>query len=178
MTPEFSRTERLDSIGGEPREVTIVADEQERAALARRFGLVSVERLEARFTVRRDGAGVVASGQVTAAVTQACSVTGEPLDAAVDEAVALRFVSPGSHAEDEVELAGEALDTIEIEGSAIDLGEAAAETMSLALDPFPRAPGAEEALKAAGILSEEEAGSFGALAGLRGKLAERGDPEK
>ena len=42
--------------------------------------------------------------------------------------------------------------------------------MALALDPFPRAPGAEEALRAAGVIGEGEAGPFGALAGLKAKL--------
>ena len=56
------------------------------------------------------------------------------------------------------------------DGAAIDVGEAVAETLSLSLDPYPRAPGAEEALEAAGVKSEEEAGPFAALAGLRDKL--------
>ena len=37
----------------------------------------------------------------------------------------------------------------------LTLGEAVAET--LALDPFPRSPAAEEALRQAGVLQEEEA---------------------
>ncbi|PZQ61989.1 MAG: hypothetical protein DI544_05150 [Sphingomonas taxi] len=172
MTTEFSRIERLDTIGGEPREVTIAADEAERAALARRFGLVAVERLEATFAIRQEGGGVAARGRVAAAVVQACAVTGAPLPATVDETVALRFVAPATGGgEEEVELAGDALDTIEIEGGGIDLGEAAAETMVLALDPFPRSPDAAAALKEAGVLSEDEAGPFGALAGLKDKLA-------
>jgi uncharacterized protein YutE (UPF0331/DUF86 family) len=56
-------------------------------------------------------------------------------------------------------------------GAMIDLGEVAAETMALALDPFPRGPDAESALKAAGVISEEEAKPLGALAGLKDKLA-------
>ena len=44
--------------------------------------------------------------------------------------------------------------------------------MALALDPYPRAPGAEAVLRAAGVVSEEEAGPFGALAALRGRLGE------
>ena len=68
----------------------------------------------------------------------------------------------------------EKIDTIEIEGGAIDLGEAAAETMALALDPFPRSPNAAAALKKAGVISEEEAGPFGALAGLKAKLEGKG----
>ena len=39
-----------------------------------------------------------------------------------------------------------------------------------ALDPYPRSAGAEAALKEAGVLSEEEAGPFAALAELKTKL--------
>ena len=169
--PEFSRPQRIDTIGGEARTVEIAADPAERDALAERFDLVGIDGLAGTFTIRRDAAGIVVDGRVTAALTQACSVTGEPLAARVDEPVALRFVVAGVESQDEVELGDEDIDVIAYEGGAIDLGEVAAETMALALDPFPRSPGAEAALKAAGVLSEEEAGPFGALAGLREKLS-------
>lgn len=171
MTTEFSRLERLDTIGGEDRTVTIAADADERAALARRFDLVAVERLEGAFAVRRDPAGVLVRGTVLAAVVQACSVTGDPLPATIDELVALRFVAPGADGGDEIELGSDSIDTVELEGGGVDLGEVAAETMALALDPFPRSPRAEAVLREAGVLSEEEAGPFGALAGLKAKLA-------
>ncbi|MEH3122778.1 MAG: DUF177 domain-containing protein [Sphingomonas phyllosphaerae] len=172
MTTEFSRVERLDTIGGEDRQVTIEADEAERLALARRFGLVALDRLTATFAIRRDAGAVIARGHVSAAVVQSCTVTGNPLPARVEEDVALRFVEAitATDGEEEVELSGEALDTIEIEGGGIDLGETAAETMALALDPFPRSPDAAAVLKQAGVLSEEEAGAFGALAELKAKL--------
>ncbi|UVO51172.1 DUF177 domain-containing protein [Sphingomonas sp. SUN019] len=169
MTPEFSRPERLDTIGDVERTVEIAANEAERTALARRFALIAIDRLTATFAIRREGTGVRATGHVSAAVTQACSVTGDPIASTVDEPVTLRFAEP-TPVEEEVDLTDEALDTIEIEGGAIDLGEAAAETMALALDPFPRSLAAEQALKAAGVKSEEEAGRFGALAGLRDRL--------
>ena len=170
---EFSRIERLDTIGADAREVRIVADAAERAALARRFDLLSVERLEAVITIRREAAGIAARGTVSAAVVQPCSVTGDPVPSAIEEPVALLFVDAGHGVEEEVELDADALDTIEIEGGGIDLGEAAAETMALALDPFPRSPAAAAALKDAGVVSEEEAGPFGALAGLKDKLAKK-----
>ncbi len=172
MTTEFSRVERLDMIGGEDRQVSIEANAEERLALSRRFGLVSLDHLSAAFAIRRDGNAVSARGHVSAAVVQSCTVTGTPLPATVDEDVALRFVEPATATggEEEVELSGDALDTIEIEGGGIDLGEAAAETMALALDPFPRSPDAAAVLKQAGVISEEEAGAFGALAGLKAKL--------
>ena len=170
MTPEFPRPIRIDTIGDGERIVTVEANEDERRRLAGRFGLVAIERLTARFSVRREAAGVLATGQVEAAATQACSVTGEPIEAVVDETVALRFVDEMAEEGDEIELSGDALDTLPIEGGAIDLGEAAAETMALALDPFARSAGAEEALRKAGVVSEEEAGAFGALAGLKALL--------
>ena len=168
---EFSRPERVDTIGEGERTISVVADESERAALARRFALIAVQRLEASFAVRREGSAVKASGRIAATVTQACSITGEPIEASVDEPVILRFADEedGANAE-EVELSADAVDTLPIEGDAIDLGEAAAETMALALNPFPRAPGAEAALAKAGVLAEGEAGPFGALTGLKGKL--------
>lgn len=177
MTPEWSRRERLDTIGADERIVAIEADAGERAALAARFGLQSVERLAARFAIRRDGAGILATGRVEALVVQPCVATAQPVETAIDEPVSLRFVEPalrgGGDADEEVELGGDALDTIEIDGGAIDLGEAAAETMALAIDPFPRAPDAAATLKAAGVMTEEEARPAGALAGLGALLAGR-----
>ena len=169
MTPEWSHPERVDTIGEQPRTVLIAADADQRAALARRFGLVAILRLEANFALRREGEGVLATGRVSADVTQACSITDEPLAALVDEPVELRFVEDMADGE-EVELSEDALDTMPIEGGAIDLGEAAAETMALALDPFPRSSNAAAALKAAGVIGEDELTPFNAFAGLKDKL--------
>lgn len=175
MTPEWSRPEKIDTIGEREKPVAIEADAAERAALAERFGLLSIDRLQADLVVRRDAAGILVTGTVRSAVVQPCSVTGEPVPATVDEPVALRFVEPTAHGtEEEIELSGDTLDTIEIEGGAIDLGEAAAETMALALDPFPRSPNAAAVLKDAGVISEEEARPLGALAGLKAKLEGKG----
>ena len=169
--PEFSRPERVDTIGENPRPVAVAADETERAALARRFDLLAIERLEARFTVRREGGAIIADGRVTGAVVQPCAASGVPVPALVDEPVTLRFVDALDVGEEELELSPDALDTLPIENGAIDLGEAAAETLALALDPFPRAPDADAALAASGVVGEAPAGPFGGLADLARKLS-------
>lgn len=169
MTPEFSRLHPLDRIGAGASKAEVVAEAGERGALARRFGLVSIESLAASYSLRRDPAGVHATGHLSARVTQSCIVTDAPLPATVEEDFALRFL-PESEAAVEVELSEDECDTVFYSGGAIDLGEAAAETLALALDPFPRSPDADIALRAAGVLSEDDAGPFGALAGLRDKL--------
>ncbi|WP_375398384.1 DUF177 domain-containing protein [uncultured Sphingomonas sp.] len=173
MKAEFSRPVRIETLGEGERAIEIAADATECAALAERFGLLAVDRLEARFAVRREAGAIAATGQVTATLVQACSVTGDPLPATVDEEVALRFVDDDAATGDEIELTDDDLDVIAYDGGAIDLGEAAAETMALALDPFPRGPRAAHALREAGVIGEEEAGPFGALAGLKDKLAAR-----
>lgn len=169
--PEFSRPVRIDTIGDAARSIAISADAEERAALATRFGLRSLDRLDATLAIRREAGGVLVTGRVTAQAEQICVVTGETVPAAIDEQIALRFVPEDAPiAEDEIELGADALDTLPFDGGAVDLGEAAAETMALALDPYPRAPGADDVLRAAGVVSEEEAGPFGALASLRDRL--------
>ena len=176
--PEFARPHRLDQIGAGTSDVTIEADPAERAALAERFRLLAIETLTARYALRRDAAGIRATGHLSARVTQSCIVTEVPLPAKVEEDFDLRFVpEPGDGASDEVELDEGDCDTIFYTGGAIDLGEAAAETLALALDPFPRSPGADAELRAAGVLSEDEAevaaaeekpaSPFAALAGLK-----------
>lgn len=172
-TPEFSRLERIDTIGTGEREIRVVADPAERAALAARFGLKAIDRLEGVFRVQRDATGIVAQGHVDAAVTQACTVTDESLPVIIAEPVALRFVAEDAPEADEIELSEDALDVMGFDGAAIDLGEAAAETMALALDPFPRGPNAAAALREAGVISEEEAKPLGALAGLKAALEKR-----
>jgi uncharacterized metal-binding protein YceD (DUF177 family) len=171
--PEFSRLERIDTIGEGEREIRISATEDERAALALRFELKSIGALQAVFHLKRDTAGIVARGNVRAAVVQSCAVTDDALPVTVDEPVALRFVADDASDADEIELNEDALDTMSFDGAAIDLGEAAAETMALALDPFPRGPNAAAALREAGVISEEEAKPLGALAGLKAQLEKR-----
>lgn len=163
--PEFSRPERIDAIGAGDRAIKVAADTAERRALAARFGLIAIAALTGAFTLCREAAGFRVRGRVSAALTQPCSATGEPLAATVDEPVDLLFVAEGDPGED-VELSDDSIDTVFHDGAAIDLGEVAAETMALALEPFPRGPNADDTLRSAGVLNEGQIGPFGALAGL------------
>ncbi len=171
MKPEFSRPERLDTIGERERVIDIAATDAERAALAKRFAMVSISALAARFTIKRTEAGILLKGRVTGAAVQACSVTDEPLDTRIDEPVALLFVEQLLAEGDEVELSDTALDMVAIEGGTIDLGEAAADTLALSIDPFPRGPNAAAALAAAGVISEDEFRPANAFSDLKARMA-------
>ena len=173
--PEFSRTYRIDTLGGQPRAISIGADEAERAALARRFNLPAIAHLSAEAAIARSGESVTAEGRVRAEVTQSCVATGEPVEEVVDEPFRIEFrPHPETAAEEEIELSEGELDVVFYDGNAVDLGDAVAETVSLALNPFPRSRKAEEALRQAGVKTEEEAkiesSPFAALQGLKDKL--------
>jgi uncharacterized metal-binding protein YceD (DUF177 family) len=170
--PEFSRPVRVDTLGSEPRGQRIEADEGERAALAKRFDLPGIARLAAEALLARDGLDVTVEGRIEAEVTQSCVATGIPVGARIEAPFRLVFRPPPEEGrpDEEMELTRSELDVVFYEGDAVDLGEAAAETLALALDPYPRTPNAEEALKAAGVKTEAEAGPFGALVGLKDKL--------
>ncbi|QAY77011.1 DUF177 domain-containing protein [Sphingosinicella sp. BN140058] len=176
MSPEFSRSYRVDTLGGGARQIAIEAEADERSAVAKRFGLVAIDRLAAEAALTRAGEIVTARGSISAAVTQSCVGTGEPVEERIEEDFVVEFRPhpESSGGEEEIELSEGELDVVFYDGAAIDLGEAVAETLSLALNPFPRSPAAEEALRAAGVKSEEEAQAesspFAALGALKDKL--------
>jgi len=80
------------------------------------------------------------SGRLRADVVQACVVSLEPVASAIEQDFTLLYgpTQPGKSVMVDLET-----DVAEpFEGDAIDIGEAAAQQLALALDPYPRAPGA------------------------------------
>lgn len=148
----------------------LAANEEERSAVARKLDLLGLDRLEAAVTLHREGEKVRADGRLRASIVQACVATGEPVPAMIDERIAVQFLpEPAGEPDLEVELSEQDLDVIFHDGREIDLLAAIADELSLALDPYPRSAGAEDALRDAGVMSEEQAGPFAALAALKGK---------
>ena len=174
MSANFAFHLKLDQIGQGQR-VDVSVDDSECADIARRLGLVSLDRLEAHAVLSRDGARVHAEGRVLASLEQSCVVTGEPVSSAVDEPFAVDFLpeSTTGRPDDEVELGADDCDTMFHDGASVDLGAAVVDSLALALDPYPRSAGAEASLREAGVISEEEAGPFAALGALRDKLGKQ-----
>lgn len=168
MHDEFSRSLPVDAIGDGER-LEIAAGEAERAAIAARLGLVSLERLEAHVTFRCDGSRIRASGRIRASLQQSCVATGDPVAEHIDDPFDLVFVpEPARSAHDEeIELGEADCDVVFYDGRSIDLGVAIADTLALAMNPYPRSAGADAALKEAGVLSEAEASPFAVLAKLK-----------
>ncbi len=172
--PEFSYPVRLDVIGSAEITHNLSANAEERAALSARFDLASLDVLSAKLSMYRDDQGIRVRGSLSAELAQICVATGDPVLAKFDLPVDLMFVEePDAPADGEIELAEDECDLLFHDGKAVDLGEAVAQSLGLALDPYPKAPSADAVLRAAGVKSEDEikaeTGPFAALATLKSK---------
>jgi len=164
---EFSRMIDRRAIG--PEAVSIEASLDECAALARRFELVAVDALSAQVQLIAEGAEVAASGTLRAAIVQTCAISGEPLPVAVDEPIAFRFVPQRAFGDNdiEVELEEAELDEIDYAGTTFDLGEAVAQSLALAIDPYATGPEADQVREKIGLSGDPSSGPFAALAALK-----------
>ena len=123
---------------------------------------------EASFDIARQGRGLRVDGEGSATVEQTCIVSLEPMTSEIREPVELVFMPAGASAQ--AVAIGEDLDPtaadepeVLVDGVA-DVGAAATEFLLLAIDPYPRKPGA--VLDAA---TSDHAGAhpFAALAALK-----------
>jgi uncharacterized metal-binding protein YceD (DUF177 family) len=146
-TPEFSRPVLTAKISSTPATYRLTANAAERAALAERFGLVSLDRLEAEVRLERVAGDFHLAADLAADLVQSCIVTLEPIPVAIAESFTLCY-RPGIDEDEADRLALENPEDEIIEplmGESIDIGEAVAQQLSVAMDPYPRVSGAQSA---------------------------------
>lgn len=154
--PEFSRPIRTRPLPAEA--VRLEASEAEREALAVRFGISAIEALVAEVALDETATAIRGEGRLEASIVQACAVSGEDFPVLIEEPLAFRFVpeTVGAEAADhEIELDTDELDEIAYSGDSFDLGEAVAQSLGLAIDPYAEGPGADAARKKAGIVTDD-----------------------
>jgi uncharacterized metal-binding protein YceD (DUF177 family) len=169
QAPEFSRPIDLARIGTTETAHDVSATAAERDALARRFGLLDLAHLEARVRLRRAHAGtrLHLAGHLTADVTQACVVSLDPVANHLEHDFTVVYGELSEDADVSVEVDDESV----VEPSPVatlDIGEAVAQELALALDPYPHAPGA--AVESAGTgdsTGVERSNPFSVLVNLR-----------
>lgn len=160
--------------------VRIEANEAERSALAEAHDLVAVDEFVADLDVKRwRKDGVRIQGAVKARIVQECIVTLEPVTADLDVGIDAVFLPEGSRLARPLDDDGALIVDAEgpdipetFEGGEIDVGAVAEEFFELAIDPYPRAPGAElgEIGDADDGGESGEENPFAKLARLRDKL--------
>jgi hypothetical protein len=159
--PEFSRPIAADRIGAGDFSTVVEATADERAAVAERLMIPAVAALSCTVTLCRgaDAARgeIVAEGELRAAVTRTCVVSAEDFAVEITTRFRALLVRAGTE-RDEIDLEGE--DEVAYQDGVLDLGELATEELALALDPYPRMPGAVSPDDA----GEREASPFAILA--------------
>jgi len=170
--PELSHIIKISDIGSVPLTGSISANDRQRSALARRFDLPEIRSFKVDYLLQERGERFVCTGSIIANLSQACVISGHDVPVKLEENFEIAFIKKAdlTSVDDEVELASEDCDLAEYEGTQIDLGETVAQTLYLALDPYPRSADADNVAQEKGLLSEGEAGPFGILAGLKDKL--------
>lgn len=142
----FSRLFDVSRLGdGNTWHQQVEATPGECGDLARFLGTVAVRRLQADVALTRRGRQIRADFHVRADVVQTCVVTLDNLDTALDEEFSLIF-------DPDVRRSGEFDEPLSVTDDdppeplvdeTVDAGVAVGEMMALALDPWPRRPGAE-----------------------------------
>ncbi len=141
---EIERLIDLDKLGPNGAALEITTSENERAALAKRFGFMGLPAFSARITVdRKPGGQVVVEGRLKGRIVQACILSLDPVTQELDDAFRLVFAE--NVTEDLDPESGEAVlnangDAPEpLTGNMLDVGEIAAEQLSLTAIRIPAA---------------------------------------
>lgn len=171
MKPEFSRLVSVADMAHGPRTFELNAESDERKALARRFGLQSIDRLEAkvRLRLRAGGRRVSLKADFQADVVQSCVLTLQPVEHHIEAAIKVHF-APSDEIDSprivDIDLDAEDPPEALIDGK-IDMGEVVAEHLALELDPFPHADGAAfGGMESGDIMEDGEVLSKGSLVRL------------
>ncbi|MBY0511085.1 MAG: DUF177 domain-containing protein [Rhodospirillaceae bacterium] len=195
VAPEFSFPVDITTLPAIGRSYPIKASPEECGLVAARLGLQSIGAINAVLEITPAGKGLIkVTGTVKAEVVQTCVVSLAPVPAHVEDAVSATFVTEERAAADALKkerakarksvpkkAAGEEEEVIGLQGDdppeiardgRIDLGEVAVVHLALALDPYPKAPGAAFDAQAWGGEGEKDekatvVSPFAALAKLK-----------
>jgi len=170
MTEPFDWSYRTAEVPEAGLRQVRAATEAECAQAATGLGVVSCEHIDADFTIRAIGKGHYRmAGKVEARLTQSCVVTLDPIAQTAEGHFDVEYWPAAElpqGGEEEVE-ALSAAEIEPIEHGRIDAGRIVYETLSAAVDPYPRKAGAEF-VPDAEISEPRESGPFAALKKLKG----------
>lgn len=161
----FTHPVAVATLHGETH-LKLAPDVEARQRIARHLQLDKVEKLEAHFEISHAASGLVTvGGAFEADIRPICVVSLEAFDQHLREEIAIRFAPEGliekmtKRAEENEDEDFEPPDAIT--DGAIDFGALLVEVLALALDPYPRKPGAAFS----GLI--EDAGTVSPFAALK-----------
>lgn len=171
--PLSAWTHRVADVSERGLEVRRAATTAECAEIAAALELVACNRLDVNYQIRPiSGARFRLVGRLVADVVQSCVVTLEPVEAHIDEPLEEEFWPPEQlpEAESGLDAEQEALAATiaeAIENGRLEVGRVVYQRVGTALEPFPRAPGAELDAAASATPRDQSASPFAVLARLK-----------
>ncbi|MFZ4808243.1 MAG: DUF177 domain-containing protein [Hyphomicrobiaceae bacterium] len=167
LTPVLDWAHDLHTLGERGVQASRSATPEERANLARLLDLAECQRLDVTYNLKPLSRGRIRlKARIEADVVQRCVISLAPVPAHIDETIELEFWPAEDIGDTTVEVDPLGPPTPEpINHGAVDYGRVVYEEIAAALDPYPRAPGAELAPPR----PEDEAATkpFAALARLK-----------
>lgn len=157
--PEWPVLVDAQTVTNHPQKMRISAGEGERKALAKRLDLHQINSLSADLTLHREKGNVIhVNGLMKAHVIQSCSISADPVQTQIEETfegwyadqdrivmlAKARHEKLGRLADSELPILDESEDPEPLVNGMIDVGELVVQSLSLALDAFPRRRGLEE----------------------------------
>ncbi len=156
--PEFSHSLELGAAMRGIKHFRLTANDAERVAVAVRLGVDAVASLDGELTVSVSKARIIVKGVLKASLARECVASLEPITEIIDEAFDVEFLrqEPADRA---VEASEDEWDGADIppeahEGDDFDMGEFLVQQLALAMDPFPRKPGAASLAEKYGRIGE------------------------
>jgi len=151
-TGEFSHKVSVNPWPENGINVELTATNDEREALCARFDLIELPSLSASVGIEQTSTGLELAGKIEAITVQSCVVTLKPVTSSLAAPFKRRYHRREYH--EKLLAAGEAagfdeetIDSDLLETDEIDIGEAVAEELFLALDPYPRSADADRAME-------------------------------
>ena len=157
--PEWSVLVDAQLVTSNPQKMRISATEDVRKALCVRLDLAVISSLSADVTLHREKGNVIhVNGLMKANVTQHCVVTMDPVQTQIEQTfegwyadqdrivmlAKARHERLGRLTDSEIPILEEKEDPEPLANGMIDIGELIVQSLSLALDDFPRRRGLEE----------------------------------
>jgi uncharacterized metal-binding protein YceD (DUF177 family) len=192
---EWSYFWPVDELKADELKLTLSPDADERARLAQRLGLISLDNLKADIVVSRRMGEVAytVKGYFAADVVQKCVVTLEPVPDHVEDEFEAWYADPDAavplakarheklneKGHGELPVLDERDDPEALIDGKIDLGELVTQYLALSINPYPHAEGAEEVMTEKLSEEPEEAevkNPFAALKDWKDKMMRGEDP--
>ena len=181
--PEFSHKLAVDEVGGGVL-VRLEASPDEREALAKRYGILSLDCLSAELRIKPwRNCGLHVTGILEAKAQQACVVSLEPVETDIHEPVSIFLLPPGESdisQTGEVEIDPDSDNELgHLENETADLGELVAEQLAIALPAYPRKEGVSaDYIEPAGAGDHANSGQDSPFAILKTAIDPDEGPEK